>query len=101
MQLKISEEYEELAIEWQYRLIELLKEKLAKHGLHDEKAKEIVEDFIFDVSMLHDQEEIRVNGKSYNPRISFNDFSGNLVSSDEESNLHEYAFGSTSEAYGE
>jgi len=51
--------------------------------------------------MLHDQEEIKVNGKSYKPRIGFYDFGENLVSSDEESNLHEYAFGSTIEAYGE
>jgi len=101
MNLKISEDYEELAIEWQYQLIILLKEKLEKFGVDEEKAKEIVGEFIFDLSMLHDQEEIKVNGKSYNPRISFNDFSNNLISSDEESNLHEYAFGSTSEAYGE
>ena len=101
MEIKISEEYEELAIEWQYRLIELLKEKLGKHGVDEDIAKEIVGEFIFDMSMLHDQEEIKVNGKSYNPKICFDDFSGNLVSSDEESNLHEYAFGSTSEAYGE
>ncbi len=101
MKLKLSEEYEELAIEWQYQLIVLLKEKLEKYGVDPEKAKEIVGEYIFDMSMLHDQGEIEFNGKSYNPRMSFDDFSGNLVSTDEESNLHEYAFGSTSEAYGE
>ena len=101
MELKISEEYEELAIEWQYRLVKLLKEKLAKNNVDKEIAKEIVGEFIFDMSMLHDQEEIRVNGKSYNPRISFDDFSGNLVSSDEESNLHDYASGNISSVYGE
>ena len=101
MELKITEDYEEIAIEWQYRLVELLKEKLEKFGVNKERAKEIVGEFIFDLSMLHDQEELKVNGKSYKPRISFDDFSGNLISSDEESSLHEYAFGSTSEAYGE
>ncbi|MGE0920088.1 hypothetical protein, partial [Trichlorobacter lovleyi] len=55
----------------------------------------------FDLSMLHDQGEIRHQGKDYNPRIAFDNFSGKLICSSEESNLHEYAFGNTSEAYGE
>jgi hypothetical protein len=101
MELQISEEYEELAIEWQYQMIQILKDKLSKFGVNEDKAKEIVGEFAFDFAMLHDQEEIKVNGKSYNPRIGFYDFGENLVSSDEESNLHEYAFGSTIEAYGE
>lgn len=101
MQLQITEQYEDLATEWQYQLILLLKEKLAKFGVSEAQAKEIVGEFTFDLSMLHDQGEIRVEGKSFNPRISFADYRGDLISSDEESNLHEYAFGSTSEAYGE
>lgn len=101
MDLELSEGYEELAIEWQYKIIEILKSKLKSNGVADETAKEIVGEFIFDLSMLHDQEEIKIEGQSYNPRISFYDFKGKLISSDEESNLHEYAFGSTSEAYGE
>jgi len=101
MELQISEEYEELAIEWQYQMIQILKDKLSKFGVNEDKAKEIVGEFAFDFAMLHDQEEIKVNGKSYKPRIGFYDFGENLVSSDEESNLHEYAFGSTIEAYGE
>ncbi len=101
MELQLSEEYEELAIEWQYQMIMILKGKLAKFGVSEDKAKEIVGEFAFDFAMLHDQQEIKFNGKSYNPRISFYDFGGILISSDEESDLHEYAFGSTSEAYGE
>ena len=101
MELKTPEDYEELAIEWQYQMILILKEKLAKFDISNDKAKEIVGEFAFDFAMLHDQEEIKVDGKSYNPRISFSDFGENLISSEEESNLHEYAFGSTSEAYGE
>lgn len=101
MKLVISEEYEELAIEWQYQMILILKEKLSKFNISENISKEIVAEFAFDFAMLHDQEKIRVNGKSYNPRISFDDFEENLVSSDEDSNLHEYAFGNTSEAYGE
>ncbi len=100
MELKTSDEYEQLAVEWQHQMITILKEKLSKFDVENDLAEEIVGEFAFDFAMLHDQEEIKVNGKSYNPRIGFDDFSGNLISSEEESNLHEYAFGSTSEAYG-
>jgi hypothetical protein len=101
MNLQTSDEYEELAVEWQYQMIYLLKEKLAKFGVANDVAKEVVGEFAFDFAMLHDQGEIKVDGKQFNPRIAFDNFSSVLVCSDEESNLHEYAFGSTSEAYGE
>ncbi len=101
MNIQESEQYEELATEWQYQMIILPKNTLAKHGVNQDKAKEIIGEFAFDFAMLHDQEEIKHEGKSYNPRISFDDFSGNLHASSEETNLHEYAFGSTSEAFGE
>ena len=101
MNIQESEKYEELAIEWQYQMITLLKNTLAKHGINQDKAKEIIGEFAFDFAMLHDQEEIKHEGKSYNPRISFDDLSGNIHISSEETNLHDYAFGSTSEAFGE
>jgi len=101
MELKTSDEYEQLAIEWQHQMIAILREKLSKFGVENDLAKEIVGEFAFDFAMLHDQEEIRVNGKPYNSRIVFDDYCGNLISSEEESNLHVYAFESTSEAYGE
>ncbi len=103
MELKIAEDeqYEELASEWQYQMIRLLKEKLDKHGVEQSKAKEIVGEFVFDFSMVHDQGEIKVEGEAFNPRIGFVDSDGNLISSDEESDLHDYAFGSTEEAYEE
>ena len=101
MELKTSDEYEQLAIEWQHQMIAILKEKLSKFDVENDLAKEIVGEFAFDFAMLHDQEEIIVNGKPFNPRIVFDDHHGNLISPEEESNLHEYAFESTSEAYGE
>jgi hypothetical protein len=101
VKLEISEDYEDLATEWQYQLILLLKQALEKKGISTDIAKDIIGEFVFDLSMLHDQGEIKVEGKSYNPRLSFDDFSGSLITSDEETNLHEYAFGSTSEAFGE
>ena len=99
MELQINENYEELATEWQYQYICILRDKLKKYGVEDSIAQEIVGEFSFDFSMLHDQGEIKVGGKQFNPRIAFDNFSGSLVCSDQESNLHEYAFGSTSEAY--
>ncbi len=101
MELKTSDEHEQLAIEWQHLMIAILKEKLNKFSVEDDLAKEIVGEFVFDFAMLHDQGEITVNGESYNPRIVFDDFNGNLISSEEESNLHVYAFGSTSDAYSQ
>jgi hypothetical protein len=101
MDLRIGEEYEELALEWQYQMICLLRDKLSKFGVADDLAKEVVGEFAFDFAMLHDQGEIRVNGKDYNPRIAFDNLSGVLIYTNEESSFHEYAFGSTSEAFGE
>ena len=62
---------------------------------------DVIGEFTFDLSMLHDQGEIKYEGKAYNPRICFDDYNGNLISMNEETNLHDYAFGSTSEAFGE
>jgi len=101
MDLIIDKDYEELALEWQYQLICILRDKLSKFGVANDIAKEIVGEFTFDLAMLHDQGEIKVNGKEFNPRIAFDNFSGALICSNEESNLHEYAYGSSSEAYGE
>ncbi|WP_415776318.1 hypothetical protein ACMYQ1_09960 [Shewanella oncorhynchi] len=78
-----------------------LRDKLNKFGVADDVAKEVVGEFAFDLAILHDQGEIRVNGKDYSPRIAFDNFSNALICTNEESNLHEYAFGSTSEAFGE
>ncbi len=82
-------------------MILLLKQTLKKKGIDEATSKDVIGDFVFDLSMLHDQGEIKYEGKSYNPRICFDDFSGALIATDEETGLHEYAFGSTSEAFGE
>jgi len=101
MELKMSDDYEGMAIEWQYQLVELLKQSMAKHGVADDKAKEIVGEYMFEMGMLHDQGQIKSGGNTYVPRIGFVDSSGDILVTDEDSDLHEYAFGSTSEAYGE
>ncbi|MBD3642963.1 hypothetical protein [Alcanivorax sp.] len=101
MKLEITEDYYDIAAEWQYQMIIILRDTLKEKGIVGEQAKDIVGDFAFNLSMLHDQGEIKVDGKSYNPRISFDDFQGKLLTTDEDTYLHEYAFGNTSEAFGE
>ena len=89
MELQIIEEYEALAIEWQYQFICLLKKSLDKFGVEANLAKEIVGEFAFDFAMLHDQGEISVNGQQFNPKIAFDNLADKLICSDEESNLHD------------
>jgi hypothetical protein len=99
MKFEVSEDYYDLANEWQRQLIELLKETLKYKKVPDDIAKDIIGDFIFKLSMLHDQGEIRVNRKSYNPKICFDDFSETIVGTDEDTYLHEYAFRLTNKAF--
>ena len=101
MEIEISEDYEDIATEWQYQMIVILKDTLKDKGITGEQAKDIIGDFVFNLSMLHDQGEVKVEGKSYSPRMSFYNFNGKLITTDEETNLHEYAYGNTSEAFGE
>lgn len=101
MELKLSEDYYDLATEWQHQLILQLKDVLKEKGIEAEQAKDIIGDFAFNISMLHDQGEIKVKGKSYNPKICFGNFDGTLVATDEDTYLHEFAYGSTNEAFGE
>ena len=51
--------------------------------------------------MLHDQGQIKLNNKSYNPRICFDDFNETLIINDEETNLHDYALGNVSDVFNE
>lgn len=101
MELEITEDYYDIAVEWQYQMIVILRDTLKEKGIVGEQAKDIIGDFAFSLSMLHDQGEIKVEGKSYNPRISFDNFQGTLLTTDEDTYLHEYAFGNASEACSE
>ena len=101
MKLEISKGYYDIATEWQYQMIVILKDTLKQKGISGDQAKDIIGDFSFGLSMLHDQGDISVDGQSYNPRISFDNFKGTLLTTDEDTYLHEYAFGITNEAFGE
>jgi len=94
-----TELYEALTIEWQKEMISILQDTLKKYKVDNVLAKEIVGEFTFDFAMLHDQHEIHVDGQDFNPRIGFDDFDGNILISEDDSFLHEYAFENTHEAY--
>ncbi len=100
MEILIDQTYEEVAAEWQYRMIEMLKETLAKYKIEKGKSKDICGDFAFDLAMLQDQGQIEVNGEEFRPVICFDNFEGVLkYNSDDDFQMHDYAFGNTDEAF--
>jgi len=100
MKINESEKYEELAAEWQYQMLVILKNTLTKYKVADELSKEICGDFAFDLSMLQDQGEIKVNGEEFRPVICFDNLEGELhFNSDEQFQLHDYAYGNNSEVF--
>ncbi len=102
MEIINNEKYEELAVEWQYQMICILKDTLKKHKVDLNKAKEICGDFSFDLAMLQDQGEIRVVKEEFRPVICFESTEGQLMyNSDDDFQLHDYAFGNTGEAFGD
>jgi len=101
MHINNSEQYEEIAAEFQFQQILLLKETLKKHGVDLKLAQEICGDFTFDLGMLIDQGEIKADQKSYQIQVCFNSDESELIVKNEEFEFHEYAFGNTSEAFDE
>jgi len=100
MKIKQKEIYEDLAAEWQYQMILLLKHTLTKYKVSENKAKEICGDFTFDLAMLQDQGFIKHNGKEYRPVICFEKNKKQLIHlSKEIFDLHDYAYGNTDEAF--
>ena len=79
MKLLKEDEYEDLAMEFQYKIIELLDKNLKEKGIKESERADICGDFNFDLSNFIDQGEIEwVN-------------SGVL--------FHEYAFGVSSDYF--
>ncbi|MCW3789772.1 hypothetical protein [Plebeiibacterium sediminum] len=102
MEIVNNEKYEELAAEWQYQMICILKDTLKKHKVDSKKAKEICGDFSFDLAMLQDQGEIRIEQEEYRPVICFENTEEKLMyNSDDDFQLHDYAFGNTDQAFGD
>ena len=104
LDIQTDDSYEEIACEYQYEMVKTLRAALKKHGISEEKQKEICQDFTFDFGMIHDQGDIRLagshkkNGKSFQPVIGFID-DNNLHMTSEFFSWHEYAFGNVDEAF--
>jgi hypothetical protein len=100
MEIINNEKYEDVAAEWQFQMICFLKETLKKYKVDADKSKEICGDFAFDLAMLQDQGELRVEKEEYRPVICFENHEGQLLyNSDEDFQLHDYAYGNTDEAF--
>ena len=100
MEIVSNEKYEVLAAEWQFQMISILRDTLKKFKIEADKAKEICGDFAFDVAMLQDQGEIRIEQEEYRPVICFENQNAQVFySSADDFQLHDYAFGNTDEAF--
>lgn len=100
MEVVMDDTYEQLAAEWQFQMIEILKRTLHKYGVDFKKAKDICGDFAFDLAMLQDQGQIKLDRDEYRPVICFDNMDGKLkYNSNNDFQLHDYAFGNTDEAF--
>lgn len=100
MKINTTEKYEDLAAEWQYQMLRILKETLSRHKVTADVAKEICGDFAFDLAMLQDQGEITVESEEFRPVICFDNLEGELhFNTDDQFQLHDYAYGTNSELF--
>jgi hypothetical protein len=101
VELTNFEQYQDLCAEFQTQWVALLRDTLRKHGIADASGKSICGDFSFDLSMLFDQGELEYNGASYRPIIAFtvDDEGAEVVLRTDGPEFHEYAFGTTADAY--
>ena len=101
MKIDENDSYEDLCAEFQYQWIVLLRDTLKKHGIPTATAKQICEEFSFDLSMFIDQGEIELEGTSYRPVVAFTDDEDDptLIVQDGTVEFHDYAFGTTDEAF--
>ena len=101
MQVKLDDErYEDLWLEWQHDVAVCLKEALKESKIKGDQAHEIVGNFLFSLSMVHDQVGVELKNNTFTPRLGFVDEAGVLITSSEDSHMHEAAFGNADEAFG-
>lgn len=92
---------ESLCAAFQRQWIASLRDTLKKHHVPEDIAKSICGEFSFDLSMLFDQGEIEYHGTTYRPFVAFtdDDEEPSLIIEPNGPQFHEYAFGTTAEAY--
>ena len=98
MKLIKSEAYEEIGAEFQFQITSLLNQKLAALNLDEATRKKVCEEFIFDCSMLFDQQPLNVESNRYQVKICFVKEDKLFIPNDAFS-YHEYAFGIVDEIF--
>ena len=83
--------YEDLAMEFQYRVVAALDKVLAKKGIPIEDRSDICGELSFDMAMLLDDTSISLDGNEYQSALCFE--SGDKLYVNAGVLLHEYAFG--------
>src|SRR5690606_11925897 len=95
---------EALCAGFQRQWIADLRDTLRAHGIADEVAKSVCGDFSFALSMLLDQGEIAYQGRMCRPFVAFEAESGDeepgeMIVEPLGPEFHEYAYGTTEEAW--
>ena len=98
MNIETSEEYESIAAEYQYLMVEILDEVLTRHKITRSQRQSICSEFSFDFGMLHDQGEVKFGERQVQPMVAFLD-GDTLHIRNEFFEFHEYAFGNASEYF--
>ncbi len=98
MRIEISEDYESIAAEYQYSMIDILDEVLKRHKIPLDQRQSICSEFAFDFGMLHDQGEVKFGNRQFEPIPAFLE-ENVLYVRNENFEFHEYAFGNTSEYF--
>lgn len=86
--------YEDLAMEFQYRVVGALDKVLVKKGISDKDRLDICGELSFDLAMILDDTALEVGGKEYQAALGFEAESKLFVNAGVL--FHEYAFGVSS-----
>ena len=83
--------YEDLAMEFQYKVVKALDAILKKKGIADKDRLDICGELSFDVAMILDDKPIEFGGKEYQSTICFESDGKLFINAGVL--MHEYAFG--------
>ncbi len=98
MKIDVSDDYESIAAEYQYAMIEILDGVLKRNDVPEEQRKTICSEFAFDFGMLHDQGEVKFGGRQLEPMVAFLEDQILRVQNGA-FEFHEYAFGNAHEYF--
>ena len=92
-----DDSYEDLAMEFQYRVVEALDAILKKKGIADKERLDICGELSFDIAMILDDRPIEFGGKEYQSTVCFEKDGRLFINAGVL--LHEYAFGVASDYF--